>query len=279
MKFGGRWLYQDQGFAYSGNEGILGHFNYSGTFTGFALRRLPSRPGVAEGARRPGGTVHASRPSRRHLRAGRLPRARQPHAEPRPHVGIHVALGREGRPPVEHRSHDRAVAARRPERQQPGALRRRTTAAGSRASASPGRRPTDWVVRGAFGIVQYMEGTGKNLQAPANPPFNFEGQRIVRPDDGRGQRGGWLRRHRPERQRRPGNPVSDLRSRPAAAAHEAVERLRRAQADRHAVGSDRLRGQPLGATWWSRSTSTSPSRIPVRCRPGGRSISGARCIR
>ena len=25
----------------------------------------------------------------------------------------------------------------------------------------------DWVVRGAFGIVQYMEGTGKNLRLPA----------------------------------------------------------------------------------------------------------------
>ena len=38
--------------------------------------------------------------------------------------------------------------------------------------------PSDkWVVRGAYGIVQYMEGTGKNLRLPANPPFNFEGQR------------------------------------------------------------------------------------------------------
>ena len=38
--------------------------------------------------------------------------------------------------------------------------------------------PTDkWVVRGAFGIVQYMEGTGKNLRLPQNPPFNFEGRR------------------------------------------------------------------------------------------------------
>jgi len=38
--------------------------------------------------------------------------------------------------------------------------------------------PSDkWVVRGGFGIVQYMEGTGKNLRLPANPPFNFEGQR------------------------------------------------------------------------------------------------------
>src|SRR6185436_5561177 len=37
FKFGGRWLHSSQGFSYSGNEGILGHFNYSGAFTGFAF--------------------------------------------------------------------------------------------------------------------------------------------------------------------------------------------------------------------------------------------------
>ena len=34
-----------------------------------------------------------------------------------------------------------------------------------------------WVVRGGFGIVQYMEGTGKNLRLTANPPFNFDSQK------------------------------------------------------------------------------------------------------
>ena len=37
LKFGGRWLYQQQGFSYSGNEGILGHFDYTGAFTGFGF--------------------------------------------------------------------------------------------------------------------------------------------------------------------------------------------------------------------------------------------------
>ena len=37
FKFGGRWLYQRQGFAYSGNEGTLGHFDYTGAFTGFGF--------------------------------------------------------------------------------------------------------------------------------------------------------------------------------------------------------------------------------------------------
>src|SRR4051794_33213344 len=36
-------------------------------------------------------------------------------------------------------------------------------------------RPSDaWVVRGAYGISQYMEGTGANLRLPLNPPGFFE---------------------------------------------------------------------------------------------------------
>jgi outer membrane receptor protein involved in Fe transport len=38
-------------------------------------------------------------------------------------------------------------------------------------------RPTDrWVVRGGYGITQYMEGTGANLRLPLNPPFFFESE-------------------------------------------------------------------------------------------------------
>ena len=33
-------------------------------------------------------------------------------------------------------------------------------------------RPTDqWVLRGGYGITQYMEGTGANLRLPLNPPL------------------------------------------------------------------------------------------------------------
>ena len=38
-------------------------------------------------------------------------------------------------------------------------------------------RPNErWVVRGGYGITQYMEGTGANLRLPLNPPFFFESQ-------------------------------------------------------------------------------------------------------
>jgi hypothetical protein len=36
-------------------------------------------------------------------------------------------------------------------------------------------RPADrWVLRGGYGITQYMEGTGANLRLPLNPPYFFE---------------------------------------------------------------------------------------------------------
>src|SRR5262249_33308561 len=39
------------------------------------------------------------------------------------------------------------------------------------AAWHPGER---WVLRGGYGISQYMEGTGANLRLPLNPPFFFE---------------------------------------------------------------------------------------------------------
>jgi hypothetical protein len=36
------------------------------------------------------------------------------------------------------------------------------------------RRGEGWVFRGAYGISQYMEGTGANLRLPLNPPYFFE---------------------------------------------------------------------------------------------------------
>ena len=70
MKFGGRWLYPGPGIRVLRQRR---HPRATSTTPGPSpasrFCRLPSRPGVAEGSRRPGGTVHTSRPSRRHLRA------------------------------------------------------------------------------------------------------------------------------------------------------------------------------------------------------------------
>jgi hypothetical protein len=48
-------------------------------------------------------------------------------------------------------------------------------------------RPSDpWVVRGGYGISQYMEGTGANLRLPLNPPFFFESAVNYDPTSGPG---------------------------------------------------------------------------------------------
>ena len=48
-------------------------------------------------------------------------------------------------------------------------------------------RPSDkWVVRGGYGISQYMEGTGSNLRLPMNPPFFFESNVVYDKSSGAG---------------------------------------------------------------------------------------------
>ena len=186
LKFGGRWLYQQQGFSYSGNEGILGHFDYTGAFTGFGFADFLLDEVALKGR---GGAVSPFT----HLQH-RVGVFAQDDFRVRDNLTLNLGLAWEYTSPLVEKD-DRqsnidlntgAAAAGRPERQQPRALRCRTTAASSRASAPPGPASDKWVVRGGFGIVQYMEGTGKNLRLPANPPFNFEGQRAFDATTGAG---------------------------------------------------------------------------------------------
>ena len=56
-------------------------------------------------------------------------------------------------------------------------------------------RPDErWVVRGGYGISQYMEGTGANLRLPLNPPFFFESARQYDATTGPGTLATGLRR-------------------------------------------------------------------------------------
>ena len=45
MKMGGQWLRYQQNRFYPGNNGLLGLFEYGGTFTGAGVCRLPARSG------------------------------------------------------------------------------------------------------------------------------------------------------------------------------------------------------------------------------------------
>jgi hypothetical protein len=176
LKFGGRWLYQNQRFAYSGNEGIIGHFDYSGTFTGFGFSDFLLDQVSKKGR---GGLVAPF--TQLGQRTGIYA---QDDFRVRTDLTVNLGLTWEYTSPwVEKDDRQSNIDLKT------GNLLLAGKNGNSRAlyDAYYGGweprvgfawTPSDaWVVRGAYGIVQYMEGTGKNLRLPANPPFNFEGQK------------------------------------------------------------------------------------------------------
>jgi hypothetical protein len=185
LKLGGRWLYQRQGFSYSGNEGILGHFDYTGAFTGFNFADFLLDQVSAKGR---GGLVAPFT----HL-GHRIGIFGQDDFRIRDNLTLNLGLTWEYTSPwVEKDDRQSNIDLKT------GNLLLAGKDGNSRALFDPfygGFEPRvgfawtpseKWVVRGAFGIVQYMEGTGKNLRLTQNPPFNFEGRRVFDATTGAG---------------------------------------------------------------------------------------------
>ncbi len=177
LKFGGRWLYQRQGFSYSGNEGILGHFEYSGAFTGFAFSDFLLDQVSAKGR---GGLVEPF------MQLGhRVAVFAQDDFRIRNDLTLNLGVTWEYTSPwVEKDNRQSNIDLKTGQlllAGQNGNSRALFNAyyGGFEPRVGVAWTPTDkWVVRGAYGIVQYMEGTGKNLRLTQNPPFNFEGRRV-----------------------------------------------------------------------------------------------------
>jgi hypothetical protein len=177
LKLGGRWLYQRQGFAYSGNEGTLGHFEYNGSFTGFGFSDFLLDQVSAKGR---GGLVDPFT----HL-GHRIAVFAQDDFRVRSNLTLNLGLTWEYTSPwVEKDDRQSNIDLTT------GQLILAGQNGNSRALFDAfygGFEPrvgfawtpsAKWAVRGGFGIVQYMEGTGKNLRLTQNPPFNFEGRRV-----------------------------------------------------------------------------------------------------
>jgi hypothetical protein len=184
MKFGGRWLFQRQGFSYSGNEGSLGHFDYSGAFTGLGLPNAGS--GFADflldavSAKGLGGLVEPFTQL-----AHRVGIFAQDDFRVSNDLTLNLGLTWEYLSPwVEKDNRQSNIDLRTGQlllAGQNGASRALYDAyyGGWEPRVGAAWSPTEkWVVRGGFGIVQYMEGTGKNLRLTQNPPFNYEGRRV-----------------------------------------------------------------------------------------------------
>jgi carboxypeptidase family protein len=176
MKMGGQWLRYQQNRFYPGNNGLLGLFDYAGTFTGagFAdfLLDLLSRKGVGS---QTGTWGH---------RQNRIGVFFQDDFKMRPNLTVNLGIRWEYTSPVVE-VHDRQsnfdIAT--------GKQLFAGKDGNSRALYEPyykGFEPRvgfAWtpkmfaqrlVVRGGYGITQYMEGTGSNLRLPLNPPFFSE---------------------------------------------------------------------------------------------------------
>ena len=185
FKFGGRWLYQRQGFSYSGNEGILGHFEFNGAFSGFAFSDFLLDQVSAKGR---GGLVAPFT----HL-GHRIGVFAQDDFKVRNDLTLNLGLTWEFISPwVEKDNRQSNINLKT------GQLMLAGQNGNSRALYDPyyggfeprvgfAWTPSDkWVLRGGFGIVQYMEGTGKNLRLTQNPPFNFEGRKVFDATTGAG---------------------------------------------------------------------------------------------
>jgi hypothetical protein len=175
FKFGGRWLYQRQGFSYSGNEGTLGHFDYTGAFSGFAFSDFLLDNVAKKGL---GGDTAPFT----HLQH-RIGIYAQDDFRLRNNLTLNLGISWEYTSPLVEKD-DRQINIDLAT----GQVLEAGKNGASRALYDPyyggfeprvgfAWTPSDkWAVRGAFGIVQYMEGTGKNLRLPANPPYFTEGQ-------------------------------------------------------------------------------------------------------
>jgi Carboxypeptidase regulatory-like domain/TonB dependent receptor len=186
FKMGGQWLRYQQNRFYAGNNGLLGYFTYSATFTNqafasFLLDQLSGK-GIA------GGLSGTNKGTWGH-RQNRIGLFFQDDYKVRNNLTLNLGVRWEYTSPVVEVNDRQANFDMVTGRQFLAGVD-----GNSRALYEPfykGFEPRigfAWtpggydklVVRAAYGITQYMEGTGSNLRLPLNPPFFSE---VDRPFD------------------------------------------------------------------------------------------------
>ncbi len=174
LKSGGQLLHYVQQRFYAGNNGLLGLFGYSASFTGFAFSDFlldqvstKGRGSLAD----PWTHLH-----------NRIALFVQDDFKITPAVTLNLGMRWAYTQPVvekDNRQGNFDLKTGQEILAADGSRESRALYTAYKKGFEPrlgfAWRPTDaWVVRGGYGISQYMEGTGANLRLPLNPPFFFE---------------------------------------------------------------------------------------------------------
>src|SRR4029078_9355383 len=174
LKFGGQLLHYVQRRFYAGNNGLLGLFGYSGLFSGspfsdFLFDQVGSkgRGSLAE----PWTQLH-----------NRSALYVQDDFKMTPPVPLNRGMRWEYTQPLiekDNRQGNFSLTTGQEILAADGSRESRALYKSYKKGFEPrvglAWRPSEgWVLRGAYGITQYMEGTGANLRLPLNPPFFFE---------------------------------------------------------------------------------------------------------
>src|SRR5258706_4301633 len=174
LKFGGQFLRYNTRRFYAGNNGLLGLFNYTGTFTGSAFSDFLLDPVAMKGR-------GSNSDPWTHIQ-NRISTYVQDDVKVRSNLTLNLGLRWAYTSPVVEKDNRQLNIDL-----QTGALiAAKDGSIEDRALYKPyykGFEPRlgfAWsasdklVLRGAYGISQYMEGTGANLRLPLNPPFFVE---------------------------------------------------------------------------------------------------------
>ena len=174
LKSGGQFLHYVQRRFYAGNNGLLGLFGYGGAFTNspfadFMLDQVSSK-----------GRGSAAEPwTHLHNRVALFVQDdfKMTHA-----LTLNLGMRWAYTQPVvekDNRQSNFDLSTGRQTFAEDGSRESRSLYKAYKKGFEPrlgfAWRPDDrWVLRGGYGISQYMEGTGANLRLPLNPPFFFE---------------------------------------------------------------------------------------------------------
>jgi hypothetical protein len=174
LKFGGQLLHYVQERFYAGNNGLLGLFTYGGAFTGFPFSDFLLDQVATKGR------GSASAPWT-HLH-NRVALFVQDDFKVMPALTLNLGMRWAYTQPVvekDNRQSNFDLATGAQIFATDGSRESRALYQSYKKGFEPrlgfAWRPQErWVVRGGYGISQYMEGTGANLRLPLNPPFFFE---------------------------------------------------------------------------------------------------------